>query len=110
MRRRLLPLLFLAPLLAVPARADEDEFENERDSARARAAVEAGEIRPLSQLLARIEARYAGRVIATELEHEHDRWIYTFKLLPEAGHIFSVELDAASGKVVSTRGPVQEKR
>lgn len=105
MHRRLLALLLLAPLLAPVVRADE----HESDSDRARAAMEAGEIRPLSELLARIEARYAGRVIETELEHEHGRWIYKFKLLPEAGRLFSVELDAASGAVMSTRGPVQEK-
>ena len=55
------------------------------------------------------EARYAGRVIETELEREHGRWVYDFKFLPDAGHIFSVKVDAATGKVVGTHGPVQEQ-
>lgn len=104
MRRRLLIVLLLAPLLAPGARA-----EHHSDSERARAALESGEVRPLSELLARVESRYAGRVIETELEQEHDRWIYEFKLLPEEGHVFTVKLDASSGEVVGTRGPVQDK-
>ncbi|HEY7576568.1 MAG TPA: PepSY domain-containing protein [Acetobacteraceae bacterium] len=97
-------LLLLAPLLAPAVRADERD-----DSARARAALEAGEIRPLSELLARVESRYAGRVIETELERQRGHWTYEFKFLPEAGHIFTVRVDAATGEVVGTHGPVQEK-
>jgi uncharacterized membrane protein YkoI len=97
-------LLLVAPLMGPPVRADEHD-----DSERARAALETGEIRPLAELLARMESLYAGRVIETELEQDHGRWIYDFKLLPETGRIFTIKVDAATGKVVGTRGPVQEQ-
>ncbi len=105
MRRRLIIVVLLAPLLAPAVRADGRD-----DSGRARMAVETGEIRPLAELLARVELSYGGRVIETELEQEHGRWIYEFKLLPETGLIFTVTMDAATGMVVGTHGPVRERR
>lgn len=104
-RRLLVTLLLLAPLPAASVRAHEHT-----DSERARAALETGQIRPLSELLSHVESRYVGRVIETELEQEHRRWIYEFKFLPPAGHIFTVKVDAATGEVIGTRGPVQEQR
>ncbi|WP_144187084.1 PepSY domain-containing protein [Elioraea rosea] len=101
--RRLLAFgaLFAA---ASPAAAQP---RRERDHERARAALENGEIRPLSALLAEIEARYDGRVIETELERDDGRWIYEFKLLPPSGRIFELEVDAATGAVIETKGPVR---
>lgn len=103
MRRRMIVLLLLTSFLARAVSAEEVE-----DSEQARKALEASEIRPLAELLARVESRYTGRVIETELEREHGGWVYDFKFLPDAGHIFSVKLDATTGKVVSTHGPVQK--
>lgn len=104
MRRAL--LLLPALLLAAPvARADD-----RRDHERARAALAAGEIRPLAALLAEVERRYVGVVIETELERDDGRWIYELKLLPPSGRVFEIKLDAATGAVIRTRGPVQERR
>jgi len=102
--RRLLPLAAVLSALAasLPAAARPP-----RDHERARAALESGEILPLSALLAEVEARYHGRVIETELERDDGRWTYEFKLLPPSGRIFEVTLDAATGAVVRTRGPVR---
>jgi uncharacterized membrane protein YkoI len=100
--------LFLLPALLLagsPARADD-----RRDHERARAALAAGEIRPLAALLAEVERRYVGVVIETELERDDGRWIYEFKLLPPSGRLFEVKIDAATGAVIRTRGPVQERR
>jgi uncharacterized membrane protein YkoI len=102
MRRRLLAVLALLP--ALPASAEDEDHE------RARAAVEAGRIRPLVQLLAEVERRYVGQVVETDLDDEDGRWTYRFKLLPPSGHMFRVVLDAATGAVLETRGPVQERR
>lgn len=98
----MLPVLLLA---APVARADD-----RRDHERARAALAAGEIRPLAALLAEVERRYVGVVIETELERDDGRWIYELKLLPPSGRVFEVKLDAATGEVIRTRGPVQERR
>jgi uncharacterized membrane protein YkoI len=104
MQRRSLLALLVLPLAAPAARADDD------DQDRARMAVERGEIRPLSQILAELERRFVGQVVDTDLDRDDDRWVYEFKLLPPSGRMYRVKLDAATGKVIETRGPVQERR
>ncbi|MDB5413645.1 MAG: hypothetical protein JWR10_1980 [Rubritepida sp.] len=105
MRRRFIPFLaFLAVVLATPVVAQE-----RRDHERARAALEAGQIRPLSDLLAEVERRFRGRVIEAELELEEGQWQYQIKILPSNGRLFTIELDAATGALLRSRGPVQER-
>jgi uncharacterized membrane protein YkoI len=104
---------FLAGLLgALALPAIRPALAGDNDHERARRAVEAGRIRPLVQLLAEIERRYVGQVVETELDDDDNdgRWTYEFKLLPPSGHMFKVELDAATGAVIGTKGPVQERR
>lgn len=97
-------LLVLALVATSPAGAQE-----RRDHERARAALEAGQIRPLSELLAVVERRYSGRVIEADLERDDGQWLYEFKILPQNGRVFTVELDAATGNLLRSRGPVQER-
>lgn len=100
-------LLYLLPvILLAPAQASVPE---RRDHERARAALEAGQIRPLSDLLAEVERRFRGRVIEADLERDDTQWLYELKILPPNGRIFIVELDAATGALVRSRGPVQER-
>ena len=100
---RVLPAALVVPP-AAPAQAEADS-----DWARARAAVQRGEILPLAGILASVEDRYEGRVIETDLHRRHDRWVYEFKLLPPTGRIFTVRVDAATGTLVEIRGPAQER-
>jgi uncharacterized membrane protein YkoI len=100
-------LVIVALLLGLAGSAVADE---NTDSARARAAFERGEILGLTQLLTSVEAHYEGRVIETELERRHERWIYEFRFLPPTGRIFMVIVDAASGDIIATHGPVRERR
>ncbi|MBS7810613.1 PepSY domain-containing protein [Roseococcus pinisoli] len=104
MSRRLLSSLAVLLLLTAPAVA-----QDRRDHERARAALEAGQIRPLSELLSEVERRYHGRVIEAELELEDGQWQYEIKILPPNGRIFTVELDATTGGLLRSRGPVQER-
>jgi uncharacterized membrane protein YkoI len=104
MRRRLLPILAASALLAVPAMA-----QDRRDHERARAALEAGQIRPLSELLTEVERRFRGRVIEAELDRDDGQWYYKIKILPPNGQIFSIELDAATGELLRSHGPVQQR-
>lgn len=108
MRRRpllLLPVTVLAALAAGPAAArDYDDHE------RARAALRAGQIRPLAEILAMVERRYIGRVIETDLDLDDGRWVYEFKLLPPSNRVYELEVDAATGALLGSKGPVQERR
>jgi len=108
MRRRpilLLPATVRAALVSGPAGASEGDGQE-----RARAALRAGQIRPLAEILAEVERRYLGRVIETDLEREGGRWIYEFTLLPPTGRVFELEIDAATGALLRSKGPVQERR
>jgi len=100
----LVTALWVAPMGARPAWADD-----KRDHDRARAALAAGAIRPLADILAEVERRWVGQVIETELEHDDGRWIYEFKLLPPSGRIYKLELDAATGALLKSSGPAQER-
>lgn len=80
-----------------------------RDHERARAALEAGEIRPLSELLTEVERRFRGRVIEADLDRDDGQWLYELKILPPNGRVFIVELDARTGALLRSRGPVQER-
>ncbi len=103
MRRNLLLSL---TLLTFPGPAQAQE---RRDHERARAALEAGEIRPLAELLAEVERHYRGRVIEADLERDDGQWLYEFKILPANGRMFVVEVDAATGALLRSRGPVQTR-
>ena len=81
------------------------------DHERARAALEAGQIRPLAEILREVERRYLGRVIETEIDQEDDgQWVYEFRILPPTGRVFELEIDATTGDVLRTKGPVRERR
>jgi uncharacterized membrane protein YkoI len=103
---RFFPLaVVLTTLVSSPAWASDSH-----DQERARAALEAGQIRPLVEILAGVERRYLGRVIETELDQEDGHWVYEFKLLPSTGRVFKLEVDATTGTVLRSKGPVQERR
>lgn len=88
--------------------ADRDDERDEHD--RARVAMEAGQIKPLAEILGQVEQRYAGRVVKTELERYDGTWTYELKLLPANGRVYKLHIDARTGRVVGTKGQVQEKR
>jgi uncharacterized membrane protein YkoI len=107
MRRR--PLLIIPALGLILACGAADGRED-NDHERARAAQQAGKIRPLADILREVERRYLGRVIETELEQEDGLWIYEFRILPPTGRVFELELDAATGALLRSKGPVRERR
>ncbi len=84
-------------LLAAPARADPD-------SDRARRAVQSGEIRPLAEALAKVEAAHPGRVLDVELEDEHGKAIYEVKLLSAEGQVLKIILDAKTLDILKVKG------
>ncbi len=92
--------IVLAPA-APPPGADEDGRE-------IRKAVEAGEVVPLQDLLARIREEFQGRVVKAELEREHrggkKRWIYEIKVLTSQGNVLKLEYDAKTMDLIKVRG------
>lgn len=91
----------LAVLLALPqpTRADGDV----RDHERARAALQAGEVMPLAQLLPKLQRSHPGQVLELELEREDGRWVYEVKLLQAKGQLLKLAVDAATGEVLEVK-------
>lgn len=100
------PAIVLGPG-AAPAHADRPH-----DHDRAREALEAGEILPLSTILQRVERENPGQVLDVELEREREhgetRWVYRIKLLRPGGTRARLEVDARDGRVIASR--VRERK
>lgn len=102
--RSMFGVLVLAATLpaGVPARADDEAAEHRpQDFERARAALEAGHIRPLVEVLDVVIARVPGEIVGAEFEDEDDRWIYEVKLIDTAGRLVVVEVDAATATILT---------
>lgn len=80
----------------------QDVLAGPHDHDRARAALERGEVRPVADVLAALEAQVRGDVVEVELEREHGRWAYEFKIIAPDGRILEVLVDAATATVIKT--------
>jgi uncharacterized membrane protein YkoI len=89
-----LGLILVLSLIAAPALADRDDHD------RARRALEAGEILPLSDILEAATALRPGRVIEVELDRDDGRWIYELELVSSDGRLYEMEIDAGTGRVL----------
>ncbi len=74
-----------------------------RDHDDARRAVEAGEIRPLADILNTVKGRLPGEVVGVKLEREAGAWKYEFRVVDEKGRLLEIHVDARSGEVERTK-------
>jgi len=88
-------VLSLPPLAAWAQSAPTPDYEFARD------AVERGEILSLAEVLARLQDSHPGRVVEVELEQDDDMLIYEVELVTRDGRLIEVEIDAATGRIVS---------
>jgi uncharacterized membrane protein YkoI len=93
-----LAFLFLGVVLACAHSASVRADQSDHD--RARRALEAGEILPLSEILKVAESVRRGRVIELELEREEGRWVYELELISPGGELYEMEIDAATGQLL----------
>lgn len=74
-----------------------------RDHDDARRAVEAGEIRPLADILTTIKGKLPGEVVGVKLEREAGAWVYELRVVDDKGRLFEINVDAKSGEVEWTK-------
>jgi hypothetical protein len=53
----------------------------------------------LDEAVSRAEQQYRARVVRTEVQDEDGRTVYVLKLLSENGRVFTVRIDAATGRM-----------
>ncbi|MDP4592966.1 MAG: PepSY domain-containing protein [Beijerinckiaceae bacterium] len=82
-------------LVAAPVLADGPV-----DHSRALAARKSGEIKSLAEILEKVRPHLSGEIIKVEIEHEHGRWVYEFKVLRDNGQRIDVYVDGKSGKII----------
>jgi len=98
-RRSMILTIFLAVMTlgaASPSRTRDDDHER-RDAVRR--ANEAGEVLPLSEILRKLRNQVAGDVTGIDVEREHGRWRYEFRVIDRTGRVLEVVVDAKSGAV-----------
>lgn len=88
MIRLIIPFLLCCSLTA---------FASE-DHEAARAAVERGELLPLSRILVIVAQEFPGRVLEVELEREKGRYIYEFEILQANGAVIEVQYDGRTAQ------------
>jgi uncharacterized membrane protein YkoI len=70
-----------------------------RDHDEARRAVEAGEIRPLTEILNLVRGKLPGEIVRLKIERENGLWVYEFRVVDSKGRLFEVYVDARTGKI-----------
>src|SRR5262245_61581796 len=70
-----------------------------RDQDAVRRAVEAGGIRPLTEILDGVRGKLSGEIVGGKAERENGHWFYEFRLVDSRGRLFEVYVDARSGEI-----------
>jgi uncharacterized membrane protein YkoI len=90
-RRLILAIALLLAAGGVPA------FGRDHDDARR--AVEAGEIRPLAEILNVVKRKLPGEVVGVKLEREAGAWMYELRVVDDKGRLLEIHVDAKSGEI-----------
>jgi uncharacterized membrane protein YkoI len=90
-------LMALMLMSTMPAHADSEQD-------RARAAVEAGEVKPLNQILRSVRQQYKGQVLDSQLFDQGGRWVYRVRLLTKDGKVLDIGVDGKSGRILDVQG------
>jgi uncharacterized membrane protein YkoI len=71
----------------------------------ARDAVRSGNLKPLVEILRRLEVEFLGQVIEIELARHRGRPVYEIDLLSPRGHMIELVYDATTGHLLQALGP-----
>ncbi|TAN57699.1 MAG: peptidase [Rhodospirillales bacterium] len=95
--------LFLTALAVLLAPGHSGAVLADSSQKEAREALKRGFIRPLADVIAKVEKDYDGRVLDAEMEHEHGRYVYEIKLLTKDGWRRKLYLDANTLELVKEK-------
>ncbi|MDH3230323.1 MAG: PepSY domain-containing protein [Alphaproteobacteria bacterium] len=74
------------------------------DQKSARDAADAGEIKPLSEILHTVKTNVPGQVLDVQLDKTGKPWTYRIRVRSDKGNVVLVVVDAESGRILSTKG------
>jgi len=90
-------LLLLLLLASQPAMADDDWRQLHKE-------VQAGRIKPLSDILDNLAQNWIGQVVDVDYERKRGRRIYEIELLGSEGQVVEFEVDAVTGELIGIEG------
>jgi uncharacterized membrane protein YkoI len=96
-------LLALTAILAAAGSQAAGPVDHER----ARAAMEAGEIMPLHDILLKVDNKFVGRVLdakLTEFDAGLQGWIYAITFLTPQDNVLVLKVDAGTGVILQIEG------
>jgi uncharacterized membrane protein YkoI len=86
-------LLAVAPVAVHAGKSHDD----------ARALSQAGDIRPLEQILELAQRVHPGRTLEAELERKGERYIYEIKIVDPQGTVWEMKYDARTGELLKDK-------
>lgn len=89
--------------LVIDVPQSKARIEIEEDQDEVYDAVQAGLIKPFSELYAMVDNDFHGRIIKVELEEDDDEWIYELKLVHD-NNVIKVEYNAATLAITEIKG------
>ncbi|MBF0267307.1 MAG: PepSY domain-containing protein [Alphaproteobacteria bacterium] len=99
--------LFLSLLIAAAPGALADSISQDE----AREAVKKGDIRPLSDAIAKAESAYQGHLLDAELEREDGKYVYEIKMMTKEGWRRKLYLDAQTLEIMKEKAkPPHDKK
>lgn len=69
----------------------------------ARKLSEAGDIRPLEQILQQAQQAHPGRTLEAELERKGERYVYEIKTVDPQGNVWEMKYDARTGDLLKDK-------
>lgn len=81
---------------AVPAFSDDGHEQ-------AREALQRGEIRPLSEILATVQKEIPCEIIEVEFERDDGLWLYEIKAIDPSGRFMKIHVDAARNTILRVK-------
>jgi uncharacterized membrane protein YkoI len=90
----------IALCAAVSIAGDDDDARHAREHEEMRAALQRGEVLPLTKILAIAQEKVPGDVIEVELESKRGALVYEIKVLTQSGRVREVKIDARNGTVL----------
>ena len=100
-RRMLVGCLLVAALAVSLRMAHADDDDDWRSLHRQ---VEAGQIKPLSEILDALARDWHGDVIDVDIEDDDGETLYEIELLGPQGQVVEFEIDARTGEVLEIEG------
>lgn len=90
-------------LTCVPVTFADDE-EDDEEWLRLHEQVEAGRIKPLSDILDQVARDWVGDVIDVDIEEDDGITLYEIELLGPEGQVVEFEIDARTGEILEMEG------